>query len=118
MNSLSKVENRFKIDDAVGAVAVHGYAGSIGLLISGFVLWGMPATPYGDAVVTPWGQAIGAFIMFFVLGFAPAWIVSKILDGMGLLRIPREVELAGLDILEMEAKHNDDAQFQKAERSA
>jgi Amt family ammonium transporter len=112
------VENTFKIDDAVGAIAVHGYAGTIGLLISGFVLWGMPATPYGDAVVTPWGQAIGAFIMFFVLGFVPAWIASKILDGMGLLRIPREVELAGLDILEMEQRAADDAQFNKAERSA
>jgi Amt family ammonium transporter len=112
------VENTFKIDDAVGAIAVHGYAGTIGLLISGFVLWGMPATPYGDAVVTPWGQAIGAFIMFFVLGFVPAWIASKILDSMGLLRIPREVELAGLDILEMEQKAADDAQFNKAERSA
>jgi len=111
-------ENTFKIDDAVGAIAVHGYAGTIGLLISGFVLWGMPATPYGDAVVTPWGQAIGAFIMFFVLGFVPAYIASKILDGMGLLRIPREVELAGLDILEMEQRAADDAQFNKAERSA
>ena len=112
------VEDKFKVDDAVGAIAVHGYAGTIGLLISGFVLWGMPATPYGDAVVTPWGQAIGAFIMFFVLGFVPAWICSKILDGMGLLRIPREVELAGLDILEMEQRAADDAQFNKAERSA
>ena len=111
-------ENTFKIDDAVGAIAVHGYAGTIGLLISGFVHWGMPATPYGDAVVTPWGQAIGAFIMFFVLGFVPAYIASKILDGMGLLRIPREVEVAGLDILEMEQRAADDAQFNKAERSA
>ena len=76
------VENKYKIDDAVGAVAVHGYAGVVGLLISGFVLWGMPATPYGDAVVTPWGQAIGAFIMFFVLGFLPAWIGAKILNSM------------------------------------
>jgi hypothetical protein len=49
----------------------------------------------------------------YQLGFA-----SKILDGMGLLRIPREVELAGLDILEMEQRAADDAQFNKAERSA
>jgi len=32
------VERRFKIDDAVGAVAVHGYAGFAGLVICGFVL--------------------------------------------------------------------------------
>ena len=31
------VERKFKIDDAVGAVAVHGYAGFVGLVICGFV---------------------------------------------------------------------------------
>jgi ammonia channel protein AmtB len=36
--------------------------------------------------------------MFFVLGFFPALIVSKILHGFGMLRIPREIELVGLDI--------------------
>ena len=91
-------ERKFKIDDAVGAVAVHGYAGVIGLVICGFVLWGYPSSPYeGYATVNPLGNTIGAIIMFFVLGFVPAWIVSKILDGMGLLRVPREVELMGLD---------------------
>ncbi|MCH7929276.1 MAG: ammonium transporter, partial [Proteobacteria bacterium] len=34
------VERTFKIDDAVGAVAVHGYAGFFGVVIAGFVLWG------------------------------------------------------------------------------
>ena len=29
------VERKFKIDDAVGAVAVHGYAGSFGVIICG-----------------------------------------------------------------------------------
>jgi ammonia channel protein AmtB len=37
------VERRFKIDDAVGAVAVHGYAGFFGTVIAGFILWGYPA---------------------------------------------------------------------------
>ena len=36
--------------------------------------------------------------MFFVLGFFPGLIVSKILQGMGMLRIPREIEMVGLDI--------------------
>ena len=35
------VERRFKIDDAVGAVAVHGYAGVAGLVLCGFVLGGI-----------------------------------------------------------------------------
>ncbi len=53
------VERKFKIDDAVGAVAVHGYAGFIGLVIAGFMLWGHPATAaYHDpvAVITPLGS--------------------------------------------------------------
>ena len=63
------VEEKFKIDDAVGAVAVHGYAGFIGLVICGFVLWGHPSSPYeGFAAINPLGQFVGAIIMFFVLG--------------------------------------------------
>lgn len=98
------VERKFKIDDAVGAVAVHGYAGFLGVVAVGFVLWGYPSSP--DALlghaepwarVTPWGQFFGAVIMFWVLGFIPGYILSWILKKFGLLRIPREVELAGLD---------------------
>ena len=37
--------------------------------------------------------------MFFVLGFIPGYVLSWILKQVGLLRIPREVELAGLDHL-------------------
>ena len=74
------VERRFKIDDAVGAVAVHGYAGVVGLVICGFVLWGYPSSGYdGYAAINPIGMIIGAVIMFGVLGFLPGWILAKIL---------------------------------------
>jgi ammonia channel protein AmtB len=93
------VERKFKIDDAVGAVAVHGYAGFFGVVIAGFVLWGYPSSMDPSyASITPWGQFIGAVIMFFVLGFIPAWIVAGILKACGLLRVPPEVELVGLDL--------------------
>ena len=92
------VERKFKIDDAVGAVAVHGYAGFIGVTIAGFMLWGQPSSPYeGYAAINPLGNFIGAIIMFGVLGFLPAYIVSKIMARMGMLRIPAKVELQGLD---------------------
>ena len=92
------VERKYKIDDAVGAVAVHGYAGFLGVVIAGFVLWGQPSSPYeGYATISPWGQLIGACIMFGLLGFLPAYIVSKIMAGAGMLRIPEKVELEGLD---------------------
>lgn len=104
------VERTFKIDDAVGAVAVHGYAGFIGLVIAGFLLWGHPATAgYHEnvAYITPWGQLAGAIIMFFVLGFLPAFTVASILKSMGKLRVPAAVELAGLDLLEDESDRAD-----------
>ena len=51
------VERKFKIDDAVGAVAVHGYAGFLGVVIAGFVLWGAPSSPFGGyATINPLGQ--------------------------------------------------------------
>ncbi len=112
------VERRFKIDDAVGAVAVHGYAGFLGVVIAGFMLWGYPSSPFeGYAPITPWGQFLGAIIMFFVLGFFPALIASKILNGMGLLRIPREIEMVGLDINTEEQREEDARALREAIRS-
>ncbi len=67
-------------------------------MFAGFLLWGYPSSPYeGYATVNPLGNSIGGVIMFFVLGFIPGWVVAKILDGFGLLRVPRAVELIGLD---------------------
>jgi len=103
------VERKFKIDDAVGAIAVHGYAGFFGTVVAGFLLWGYPSNIIGGdigwfgtnadgvAVINPIGNFLGAMLFFWVLGFLPCWVVAKILDSMGLLRVPREVELAGLD---------------------
>ena len=111
------VERRFKIDDAVGAVAVHGYAGFAGLVICGFVLNGYPSSGYsvgamGDgttyAAINPLGMFIGAIIMFFVLGMIPGYIIARVLNGIGKLRIPREVELAGLDYQIMEEAKEDE----------
>ena len=103
------VERKFKIDDAVGAVAVHGYAGVVGLIVCGFMLWGYPSSGYeGYAAINPVGMIVGAIIMFGLLGFLPGWIIAKILNGMGRLRIPHEVELAGMDYNYMEAAKADE----------
>jgi ammonium transporter, Amt family len=104
------VERKFKIDDALGVVAVHGYSGFLGVVIAGFMLWGYPAaepieagaawfgtTPDGWPAINPLGNFFGAIIMFFVLGFVPMYILARILKAFGILRVPREVELAGLD---------------------
>lgn len=115
------VERRFKIDDAVGAVAVHGYSGFLGVVAAGFLLWGYPSSP--DALlghdsewarITPWGQFAGAVIMFWVLGFIPGYALSWVLKRAGLLRIPREVELAGLDYAAVSRTKQEDDEIRAA----
>ena len=111
------VERRFKIDDAVGAIAVHGYAGFYGVVIAGFVLWGYPSSMNPEyAMITPWGQFIGAVIMFGLLGFLPGWVVAGILKAMGKLRIPAAIEIAGLDLAEYHGRYLDEAGVFEAER--
>ena len=113
------VERKFKIDDAVGAVAVHGYAGFIGLVIAGFVLWGAPSSPYeGYALINPVGQFIGALIMFGLLGFLPGWGLAKIQSAMGVLRIPHDVELRGLDFEENKTYEAAIDEIKNADKSA
>ncbi len=113
------VERRFKIDDAVGAVAVHGYAGFFGVVIAGFVLWGYPSSPDTSfASINPLGQIIGAIIMFGVLGLLPGWITAKILNAFDLLRIPRQVELMGLDTAARAEITHDETSIIQAEREA
>ena len=96
---------------------MHGYAGFAGLVICGFVLNGYPSSGYSVgamfdgstyATINPLGQFLGALIMFFVLGMFPGYVIAKVLHGMGKLRIPREVELAGLDYETMEAAKEDE----------
>jgi Amt family ammonium transporter len=111
------VEHRFKLDDAVGAVAVHGYCGLFGGLVAGFALWGYPAiypsagalvtlsegagwfgtNAEGLPIITPWGNIIASVIFCFGFGFLPAYILGAVLKSLGLLRVDPRVELAGLD---------------------
>ncbi len=113
------VERTFKIDDAVGAVAVHGYCGFLGLVVAGFVLWGAPSSPYaGYATISPWGNTIGAIICFWVLGFFPILIISLFLKLVGQLRVPLAAEILGLDIVGEEAYEASVAEVQAAESTA
>jgi len=54
--------------------------------------------------------------MFVVLGLIPGWIIAKILHGAGKLRIPRDVEIAGLDYNLLEAARNDEKAVSSATR--
>jgi Amt family ammonium transporter len=113
------VERRFQVDDAVGAVAIHGYCGFIGVVASGFLLWGYPSSMNESyAPITPWGQLAGALILFGVVGFAPCYAAAALLRRMGALRVPLEIEIAGLDHPEHAAELRATEELRDAEREA
>ncbi len=90
---------RWGIDDAVGAVAVHGVAGFWSLVASGIFLHGYPNVG-GAPDITFWGQTIGGVVMV-LLGLIPGYFASLGLKACGILRVPYEVEEAGLDQVEI-----------------
>ena len=93
---------RFGIDDAVGAVTVHGTMGIFGMLVFGVLGSGLP-TVDGGAVVSLWGQFVGSLV-FIAIGIIPGYIVSAILKAMGMLRVPDAVQEKGLDVVKVPAQ--------------
>jgi ammonia channel protein AmtB len=97
MPIVARYVEKMQIDDAVGAVALHGVVGVWGVLAVGIFASGYPAlATEGAPSITLYGQAVGALVMA-ALGFIPGYVVSLILKQTGLLRAPREAELMGLD---------------------
>jgi len=92
------IEQKLRIDDAVGAVAVHGVAGFLGLLWVGIFAAGYP-TGVNNVPSSFEGQLIG-ILTFFPLAFLPGYVIAWLLKKMNLLRVPVEVEIEGLDVAE------------------
>ena len=95
------------IDDAVGAVTVHGTIGLFGLLVLGILGSGIPGlgafAPEDTVAISFFGQLVGAVVMF-LLGFVPGYVVSWIVDKAGMLRIPDAVQEKGLDSVKVPAQ--------------
>ena len=98
----ANVLERMGIDDAVGAVTVHGTIGLYGLVLLGIFGAGYPALQGAEGVPTInlFGQIVGA-VVFFLIGFVPGYGVSWILKKMNMLRIPEQVEIDGLDMVKV-----------------
>src|SRR5215204_2862868 len=92
------IETKMRVDDAVGAVAVHGVAGFLGMLWVGIFAAGYP-TGINNIDSSIGGQLMG-MAAFLPLGFLSGWVASAVLKKLNLLRVPPEVELAGLDTVE------------------
>jgi len=81
--------DKFKIDDPVGAISVHGVVG----------LWGLLAVPLTNSDASFIGQIVGAatiFVWVFGASFV-TWLILKMVMG---IRVSEEEEYAGVDISE------------------
>ncbi len=94
------IEKKLRVDDAVGAVAVHGVCGFYGILLVGVFAGGFP-TGINNIESSFGGQLMG-LMAFLPLGFLPGFVFSWILKKLDLLRVPPEVELEGLDMAEFQ----------------
>jgi Amt family ammonium transporter len=94
------IEKKLRVDDAVGAVAVHGVAGFYGVMLVGIFAGGYP-TGVNSVESSFGGQLIGV-MAFIPLAFLPGYLVSLLLKKMNLLRVPPEVELEGMDMAEFQ----------------
>jgi len=105
------VERKFRIDDPVGAIAVHGANGIWGVLALGLFADGT----YGDGLNGVKGcvtglfygdggqfvaELIGAATNVIFVGLA-GWVMFKLLDIFVGNRVKPDVELYGLDVPEM-----------------
>lgn len=94
------------IDDAVGAVTVHGTIGLYGVIMLGIWGSGFPALQGAEgevAQISFIGQVVGA-VVFFLLGFVPGYVVSLILRMLGMLRVREGAEIAGMDTVKVPAQ--------------
>jgi ammonium transporter, Amt family len=94
------IETKMRVDDVVGAVAVHGFSGFAGVFWVGVFAAGYP-TGVNNVDSSIWGQLLGiaTFVpLGFLSGYASSWVLRK----LNLLRVPPEVEIAGLDTAEYE----------------
>jgi ammonium transporter, Amt family len=94
------IERKLRVDDAVGAVAVHGVCGFYGVLLVGIFAGGFP-TGVNSVESSLGGQLMG-MLAFFPLAFLPGYLASWGLKKLNLLRVPPEVELEGLDMAEFQ----------------
>ena len=105
------VENSLKVDDPVGAIAVHGVNGAWGVISLGIFADGTYGDGFNGVEGTVRGllygggsqlaaQVVGTLTCFGFI-FAVSWVFFKAMDMVMGMRVSAEEEMEGLDVPEM-----------------
>ncbi len=89
---------KFKIDDPVGAIPVHGFAGAFGTIALALVA-PESALPTKDTLSQLGVQTIGV-LAFFLYSMASGFLIFFALKVTNNLRVDKEHELKGLNVAE------------------
>lgn len=92
--SSANLLNKFRVDDAVGAVSVHGFCGAWGTLAVGFFYQGDMFNI--ERIATQLIGVVTAFLWAISTTMVLFWILNKI----SVIRVTTKVEQRGLDISE------------------
>lgn len=99
-----RIKTRFKFDDALDVVGVHGVGGTTGALLTGVFATTAVNSAGRDGVLAgnpaqmiP--QVVG-IVVTIAFSFVVSWIILKVLDATMGIRVDAETEEAGLDIAE------------------
>lgn len=99
LGSLHILENRFKVDDVVGAIPVHGFAGAWGTLA---VALFADADFFQNGVSRTHQLGIQAFgvVVCFVWSFGFIWLFLSVINRYMPIRVSAEDEKIGLNVAE------------------
>ena len=93
------VKGRWKIDDSLDVLAVHGVGGALGTLLVA-LLAGLPGgtgVSEGNTVATQFGVQLLGVVATGVFSAVATWILVKLTKALVGLRVSREEEIEGLD---------------------
>ena len=96
--SVSVIDNKFHVDDVAGAISLHGVSGSLGVILPGF-LSTENGLFYGGGAGRLVSQFIGMISIWVFTAICVSIIIFILKKTIGI-RVPEEIELAGLDITE------------------
>ena len=96
--AVSFIDRKLKVDDPVGAIAVHGVCGTLGSIMVGlFAVEG--GLLYGGGAAMLGIQALGA-LTTAAWALGTGFLMFKLIDKLIGLRVDRRVEEEGLDVYE------------------
>ena len=99
------LKSRFKFDDALDVVGIHGVGGTLGALLTGVFATtavneaGQNGLLYGGGATLMIEQIIGV-VATIVFSFTVSFVLFKIIDKTIGLRVSAEAEEAGVDLAE------------------